>query len=366
MVQTESSLTRLDFQGALVFTGGGTGGHYFPAVALAEGVRTRWPETPICFVGAQRGIEARRLPESVWPHLLLDVEGFLGRSPLRVLKSTAKLWRTTSVLTDLWRNQRPKAVIGTGGYGSAPALLAARVQGIPFFIHESNAQPGMVTRVLAGGARRVWCGMDAIQARLPRASCLPVGTPVRKEFLRDFSDLCSRQPPYRVLVLGGSGGAKALNEAVFAMASDLLERFPQWEILHQTGSGDFSELSARQRHPRHIIAPFLEAMDQEIEAASLVVSRSGASTCSELKATGRPSLLVPMPGSASDHQTLNARAMVEEGRAILLVQTPDFASKLAEGMTPLMESLETRQALSHPEPNRAVALCLEDLAKLLD
>jgi UDP-N-acetylglucosamine--N-acetylmuramyl-(pentapeptide) pyrophosphoryl-undecaprenol N-acetylglucosamine transferase len=352
------------FAGSLVVTGGGTGGHYFPAVALAEGVRTRWPGRPVAFVGAQRGIEGRLLPQSAWPHLLLDVEGFMGRSPWRAARAARKLARARARLKAIWCRQRPWAVLGTGGYGAAPALLAARALGIPYFLHESNAQPGMLVKLLAPGAAGVWCGMDAVRRHLPKARCVAAGTPVRSAFLRPFSPLDQLRPPLRLLVLGGSGGARALNAAVLEMAPALLERFPQWDLLHQTGPAGFQALaeSGIQLHPRHRAAAFLDGMDRELEAASLVLTRSGASTCAELKACGRPALMVPMPGSAGNHQFMNAQAMVEEGRAVLLPQGPGLAGELLGEAARLMGDAGLLAALARPEANRAVATCLEDLA----
>lgn len=354
---------RPDFKDALVFTGGGTGGHYFPAVALAEGARMRWPDRPLAFVGAIRGIEAKRLPESGWPYLLLDVEGFLGRSPLAVLRSVWKLLGARRRLIGLWRAERPRAVVATGGYGSGPAVLAAKALGIPYFLHESNAQPGMLVKHLSKGAKRVWCGMEAVKERLPGASCLLVGTPVRADFLRSFSPVEALSAPFRLLVLGGSGGARALNEAMFKVAPELLERFPDWEILHQTGARDFPGLESLGRHERHRILAFLEEVHRELEASSLVISRSGASTCAELKACGRPALLVPMPGSAGDHQTMNALAMVTEGRAIHLVQGGTLAEDLGTEAAKLMGDPAARARFAPAVPNRAVDLCLEDLQR---
>ena len=350
------------FAGSLVVTGGGTGGHYFPAVALAEGARARWPDRPVAFVGASRGIEARLLPASAWPHLLLDVEGFAGRSPLRAARAALKLASARARLKAIWRRHRPWAVLGTGGYGAAPAVLAARALGIPYFLHESNAQPGLLVKWLAPGAAGVWCGMEAVRAHLPGARCLLAGTPVRASFLRPFSPAAGLQPPLRLLVLGGSGGARALNAAVLAMAPDLLERFPDWDLLHQAGPAGFAALAGQALHPRHRLVPFLEAMDLELEAASLVITRAGASTCAELKACGRPALMVPMPGSAGNHQVLNARAMAQEGRAQALLQGPELAAGLLEAAAGLMAESGRRLALARPEPNRAVASCLEDLA----
>ncbi len=350
-----------DFKDALVFTGGGTGGHFFPAVALAEGARKRWPDRPIVFVGATRGIEAKRLPESGWPHLLLDVEGFLGRSPLAVFRSMRKLWSARRALIKLWKQQRPAAVIATGGYGSGPAVLAAKRLGIPYFLHESNAQPGLLVKRVATGARRIWCGMEAVKDRLPGASCLLVGTPVREAFLRPFKPMEHLEAPYRVIVLGGSGGARALNEAVMELAPRLLDRFPEWDILHQTGTRDFQDLSQRSRHARHQLQAFLENVDGDMEAASLVVSRSGASTCAELKVCGRPAILVPMPGSAGDHQTMNALAMVSEGHAIHVPQNGQLVEALEREMARLMGDATARGVFAAPERNQAVERCLADL-----
>ena len=355
-------MTLTMFADSLVFTGGGTGGHFFPAVALAEGARARWEDRPVAFVGARRGLEARLLPSSGWPHLLLDVEGFVGRSPLHVTRAAWKLARARRELVRSWKLHRPWAVVGTGGYAAGPALWAARTLGIPYFLHESNAQPGLLVKLLAGRAEGVWCGMEEGLRGLPGARCVVAGTPVREAFLRDFQPLSAQRPPYRLLVLGGSGGARALNEAVFALAPALLERFPDWDLLHQTGAGPYPELAARPRHPRHKVAPFLEFMDRQMEAASLVVTRSGASTCAELKAAGRPSLMVPMPGSAGDHQTGNARAMEGEGRARLVPQGPGLDRLLGEEATRLMEDPGLLAGLARPETNQAVDICLEDLA----
>lgn len=350
------------FSGTLVLTGGGTGGHFFPAVALAEGAAARWPGRPIVFIGARRGIEARELPGTAWPHLLLDVEGMVGRSPLRMVRSAWKLWRAVSGLKGLWRQDRPRAVIGTGGYGSAPALLAARALGIPYFLHESNAAPGALVKLVAPGAVRVWCGMEAVRSLLPRADCRVVGTPVRAAFLRDFKPAASLLPPFRLLVLGGSGGARAINEALLAAAPSLLERWPDWEVLHQAGPAEVARLDGRPRHPRHSLVPFIARMDEAMEAAALVLGRAGASTCAELKAAGRPALLVPLPTSANDHQRMNALAMAAEGRAKVIEQSPELSARLEEELSRLMATAPERQSLSRPaEPNRAVESCLADL-----
>lgn len=355
------------YSGSLVMTGGGTGGHFFPAVALAEAARLRWPERPVVFVGAQRGIEGRLLPASPWPHLLLDVEGFAGRSPWKAARAAWKLSLACRRLRSLWKRHRPWAVVGTGGYGSAPALMVARLLGIPYFLHESNAKPGLVVERLARGAAGVWCGMDAVRSRLAGARCLSAGTPVRAGFLRAFQPVGALEPPRRLLVLGGSGGALALNAAVLSAAPALLERFPGWELLHQAGPAGYQALMSAQvqLHPRHTLVPFLDDMDSQLEAASLVITRSGASTCAELKACGRPALLVPMPGSAGNHQVLNARAMAAEGRGEVLEQGPSLVEDLVRAAAAFMGEPDRLAAMARPEPNRAVAACLDDLAAVM-
>lgn len=350
-----------DFSGALVFTGGGTGGHFFPAIALAEGARARWPGRPIGFVGARRGIEAGRLPDSGWPHLLLDVEGLVGRSPLRSLRALAKLWRATGQMRRRFRAGRPWAVVGTGGYAAAPALLAARSLGIPYFLHESNAAPGALVKLLAARARRVWCGMAAAEAELPGASCRTVGTPVRAAFLGAFAPQQELRPPHRLLAMGGSGGARALNEALFAVAAGLLEAHPDWELLQQTGRGVEAPAPL---HSRHALTAFIDDVAGALEASSLVLCRAGAVTCAELRACGRPAVLVPLPTSAGDHQRLNARAMAGEGRAELVEQGDGFADRLRDTLARLMADPALRLERARPEANTAVARCLDDLETL--
>ncbi|MBS1785528.1 MAG: UDP-N-acetylglucosamine--N-acetylmuramyl-(pentapeptide) pyrophosphoryl-undecaprenol N-acetylglucosamine transferase [Acidobacteria bacterium] len=352
-----------DFQDAIVFTGGGTGGHFFPAVALAEGARARWPGRKIAFVGATRGIEARKLPGSEWPHLLLDVEGFLGRSPFRVARSAWKLFRAKAALKRQWKAGRPFAVIATGGYGAAPALMAAKALGIPYYLHESNAAPGALVKQMASGARRVWCGMDAVKELLPGAACLTAGTPVRDAFRRPFKSIKELRRPFQLLVLGGSGGARAINDAMMEAAPALLDIFDDWTILQQTGPAEFERLKDQARHDRHHLAPFIEDMAGTMEASALVVSRAGASTCAELKTVGRGSILIPLPTSANQHQLRNAEAMAKEFRAVLVQQQANLADHLEAHCHSHMGNAYARLQLAQkPEPNRAVEICLDDLA----
>jgi UDP-N-acetylglucosamine--N-acetylmuramyl-(pentapeptide) pyrophosphoryl-undecaprenol N-acetylglucosamine transferase len=357
-----------NFTRSLVVTGGGTGGHYFPAIAIAEGVRARWCDRPIVFVGSKRGIEGRLLVHSDWPYLLLDVEGFVGRSPLNILKSGLKLAFAYSQLKAIWTHNRPWAVVGTGGYGSAPALLAARSLGVPFFIHESNAKPGLLVKYLSSSAYGVWCGMEAVRPHLSGARHILTGTPVRSTFLRKFSpiQLNKSDSKFQLLVLGGSGGASVLNGAMLTIAPLLLDRFPSLHILHQVGEREFSKITRLVTNARHSIVPFLSNIDLEMEAATLVITRSGASTCAELMTCGRPALMVPMPNSAGNHQVMNARAMVDDGRAVMLHQTDNLSVDLLNKISMFVANPELLLSMSLSTDNHSVAACLENLQTLLD
>ena len=365
-VATKATWAPSDYAGALVVTGGGTGGHFFPAQALAEGWQLRHPQQKIVMIGAHRGIEAKHLPQLPFAYELLHVEGFVGRSPWRLLTSLFLLWRSVRHLRRQWKQHRPQAVIGTGGYAAAPALRAAVSLGIPIYLHESNAAPGKLIDWMAPRAQRVWCGMKEVQDRLPQASCLIVGTPVRAAFRRSFSPIKTLTAPYQLLVLGGSGGARAINQAMMKCAPLLLEAFPNWIVLHQVGARDFPYFSQLDHHPRHHLVPFIEAMDQTLEQTSLVISRSGASICAELKASGRGSILIPFPRSAGDHQRRNAESLAREDRSILVLEQNPLEDFIEAHASSHMRNAYARHTLAKtPELNRAVELCLEDLEQSL-
>lgn len=357
----------INYRHAIVITGGGTGGHFFPGVALAERIQERFPDHPLVFVGAERGIESRILPNLKWPFALFPVEGFIGRSPLGMLQAAWWLWWSEQKLKRLWKVDRPSCVVGTGGYASAPALRAAQSLKIPFCIHESNASPGRLVQWLAPHAVHVWCGLKDLSAKLPKAKCKVVGTPLRQSFVRSFQEIKLLKPPYQLLVLGGSGGAQAINKAMLIAGPALLEQFPDWTILHQVGIRDFAFMQQQVRHERYRIVAFIDAMDLALEESSLVISRSGASICAELKASGRGSILIPFPKSAGDHQRHNAEALAKENRAILVLEQENLHDFIEAHAASHMAKPYPRITLAKtPESNHAVELCLNDLELILN
>ena len=307
---------------------GGTGGHIFPGLAVAAALSQR--QVPVVWLGSRRGMENQLVPAAGITLETLDIGGLRGKDaltrvlmPLRLLRA---VWQAMTVLS----RHRPRAVLSFGGYAAGPGGLAAWLRRLPLLVHEQNRAPGLTNRVLSRLARRVLVGFpDAF----PGARW--VGNPVRSDIsglptpdqrLRDHNG------PLRLLVLGGSQGARALNESVPDAVAQLQDALPQvLDVRHQCGRGNESSTAAS--YARHAISvtpePFIEDMVTAYRWADLVVCRAGALTLAELAAAGLPSLLVPLPTAADDHQTRNAEFLVEHGAAELLPQGDALASRMA-------------------------------------
>ena len=310
---------------SLVFAGGGTGGHFFPAVAIADRVcelAGAACEKKIVFVGTTRGIEYRLRETLAYPLQIINVRG-LERAftfknlavPLLALKS---LWQSRKLL----RKTAPDLVVGTGGYVSWPVLRTAAMMKIPVVLQEQNSYPGVASRQLARFATRVYLGYDEARAYLPNQ--IPVvltGNPVRREIavgnrqeaLNHFKLNPSRRT---ILILGGSQGAHALNEAVLkSLESHFIP--DSYQLLWQTGMNDYAEVTRRlgERAERHAIFLFEKRMDLVYAAADMVIGRAGAISLAEIESAALPALLIPYPQAAGDHQRKNAQAARERGFA---------------------------------------------------
>lgn len=339
----------------VVFSGGGTGGHLYPALALADALRRIRPDVQALFVGASRGIEARVLPNRGEEHLLLPVVGFSRSAPLwKRLGALLPLGRALAGALGYLRRHDPAVVVVTGGYAGAPTGLGAVLLGIPLVIQEQNAEPGLVTRVLSRWARRVHLAFPEAADRLParvreriRVSGNPVRAPDpvqvqdRDEARRAF-DLAPDLPV--VLVVGGSQGAAALNDALVEAARlvdpndvDPSEpgRGPEFQILWSTGPAHLERVRARLGRTggdRIRVFGYIDDMPSALAAADLAVSRAGAMATSEFLAWGLPAILVPLPGAAADHQTRNAVALEDAGAAIHLPQDTLSGATLLKGI----------------------------------
>lgn len=322
----------------VVIAGGGTGGHVFPGVAVARELVRRQPGAVVTFAGTARGLESRLVPQEGFELDVIRSAGLKGRSIAAMARGLALV---PASLADAWRvvsRRRPDAVIGVGGYSSGPVVLVAALRGIPTMLLEQNAMPGLTNRLLARVVRAAALTYDDVHGYFGRKGFV-TGNPVRPEFITladspipdPIADSRSPIADGRVLVLGGSQGAHAINVAMVAAAAELGRRCPGLEIVHQTGTRDLD--AVREGYARAGVvartAAFLDGVAGEMTAASLVIARAGATTLAELAALGRPAVLVPFPGATDDHQTKNAQALVAGGAAVLLPEASLTGDRLA-------------------------------------
>ena len=302
----------------IVFAGGGTGGHLFPALAVADELRRRRPLAAIEFVGGRRGLEIRLVPAAGYPLRTLPLSGLKGASlPARAVAAAAAGLAVLRCLASFVA-RRPALVVGVGGYASGPAALAASILRVPVMLMEQNHFPGATNRWLAPRADAVCVPSDAARSRLGGIGIV-TGNPVRREFA------AIGPPPggerLALLAFGGSRGARSINRAMVEALPLLAAMSPPPAIVHQTGPEAHAEVAAAYgAHPSlpADVRPFLDDMPRRIADADLVVCRAGATTLAELAAAGRPAILVPFPFAADDHQRLNAEAVRDEGAAVVI------------------------------------------------
>lgn len=340
----------------VVIAGGGTGGHLFPGIALAEEIRARGGE--VHFVGTERGIEARAVPEQGYPLALIDVAGIKGRGVSGLLRGLLRLPRAWWQSLRLLRSLRPDVVVGVGGYASGPVVATAAMLRIPTAILEQNSIPGITNRILSRLVRKVFCTFPDVRGRFPARKVVLAGNPIRRQILGQLvaaGETTSAAAPAphgpRLFVFGGSQGARAINDAVIAALPALLQRLPDLEIWHQTGKGDDERV--RQAYaalglgePRARVAAFLKDMAAPYAWCDLVMCRAGATSLSELTAVGKPAVLVPFPHATDNHQEWNARALVDAGGAVLLRESEWSPAAVAEALGGLLQAPERLATMS--------------------
>ena len=321
----------------IVIAGGGTGGHLMPALALAQALRAARPDVELLLVGAERGIEAQVLAHHPFPYRLLPLEPLYRRAWWRNLRWPRVAWRVWRATDRLLDEQRPAVVVGTGGYAAGPVVWRAQRRGIPTVLQEQNAFPGLATRWLARRARQVHLGFPEARGLLtpgPDTQLFSFGNPIAPPDGAGGEDLGLDAARPRVLVFGGSQGARALNAAVAgALDRHLLDGV---SVLWGTGPAHAPALARYAVPGRVVVRGFFDPMASAYRVADLVVSRAGAMTVAELCAWGRPSILVPLPSAAADHQTWNARALAAAGAAVLLAERDLRPDSLALLVTQLV------------------------------
>jgi UDP-N-acetylglucosamine--N-acetylmuramyl-(pentapeptide) pyrophosphoryl-undecaprenol N-acetylglucosamine transferase len=327
----------------LAFAGGGTGGHLFPGLAVADLAVRAGLADDVVFLGALRGIEARLVPEAGYELLAYDVEGVSGRGAAARLRALAKLASAVMAARSQLRRRRIEALVGLGGYASAAGVIAARLSGTPVVLLEQNRVAGMANRRLARFARFVCISFEDTARCFPAAACRVTGNPLRAGL-----EVVTPYPARAgLLVFGGSTGALNLNRAFTRAAASLSAEMPLPPIIHQTGSACVDEV--RDSYARSSIdvriETFISDMAQAYGSARLAVCRAGATTIAELAATATPSILVPY-GGAGDHQRANALAMVEAGAALMVEDDSACAGNLAAALAGLLRDQEKLNSMS--------------------
>lgn len=340
----------------VLMTTGGTGGHVYPALAVALELRARGYR--VAWIGTRRGLESRVVPAHGIDLHHLPVQGVRGKNLWQKLR--AGFWLVVAMVRALWlvARLRPACVVGFGGFVSGPTGLAAWLLRRPLLIHEQNAVSGTTNRMLAPFARRIAMGFAG--AFPSSAKTLHTGNPLRAEIIAAGSDAqydFSPQRPLRLLVLGGSLGASAINDVV----PGALRRFNRdgsasIQIVHQTGEAHYPEMAQRYHDLDDQlvrVAPFIDDMAQTYQWADLVLCRAGALTVSELAMMGRPSILVPLPRAIDDHQTANARMLVAAGAGVIMLQNELDASRLVNRLRALLA--DPQQLMNMSQAAYAVA-----------
>lgn len=326
---------------SVVIAGGGTGGHLFPGIAVAEEFRRRNPVCRIVFVSSGRPLEERVLSASGFEKAVIPVEGIKSRGPMAKLKSLAMLPLGFARAVMLLLRIRPDVVVGMGGYSAGPVVLGAWMLRYRRVICEQNRQPGMTNRILARFAQRVYVSFPDSFDNVPAEKKMLTGNPVRRRILEALSAPENGCPAkqassdrFNVLILGGSQGAHGLNLAVIRAMDDLADK-ENYHFIHQSGTADADAVAAayREKGFSAVVAPFFEDMAGLYRGADLVICRAGATTVAEIAVAGKAAVFVPFPYAADDHQMFNALHLVEAGAAEMILEKDlsgcDLAGRIA-------------------------------------
>ena len=347
----------------VVIAGGGTGGHLYPGIAVARELLRREPDAKVTFAGTARGIEARVVPREGFELDVLRSTGLKGTAMMSFARGMALLPLSG---VDAWRilsRRAPAVVIGVGGYSSGPVVMTAAARGIPTVLLEQNAVPGLTNRLLARVVSAAAVTFDQTVSYFGRRGIV-TGNPVRPEFFTDSSTPASGTAgPSRILIFGGSQGAHAINVAMVAAAPRLAAEPGRMAITHQTGERDLELVRDGYRRAGldARVEPFLFDMDREVKSADLVVCRAGATTLAELTAAGRPSVLIPLPTAADDHQRKNAEVLGAAAAAEVIEQkdlTGDLLAARILALTADRTRLDAMSAAARQlaRPNAAAAI----------
>ncbi|HKT47512.1 MAG TPA: undecaprenyldiphospho-muramoylpentapeptide beta-N-acetylglucosaminyltransferase [Candidatus Acidoferrales bacterium] len=354
----------------LLIAGGGTGGHVFPAIAIAKEWLSREGEREVVLVGTQRGLEVKLVPQAGLPLETLRVAGLKGKGGTTLVKNLAMLGLGVKDAFGVLRRHRPIAAFGVGGYAAGPMLLATWLRGIPNVIFEPNAEPGFTNKVLARMSKRIGTGYD-VTARAFGQKAILTGCPVRPEFFT----IAPRRPekPIHLLVTGGSQGALPINRTVVDAMDRLAARKSELSIVHQTGERDYDAVRTAyaRREINAEVVPFLTNMAERFAWADIIVCRAGAITAAEIAAAGRAAIFIPFGRATDSHQLRNAQEMARAGAGRLIAEPELTAERLGteifslvDGPDRIEQLARAARGLSRPNAAREIVDLIESAANV--
>ncbi len=333
----------------IIIAGGGTGGHLFPGLALAEELRRRDRKTEVIFVGTERGIEARIIPREGYPIRFVRSEGFVGKSTFHKIKAAAKTILSVIDSYGILKAVKPDMVIGVGGYASGAIVLIAAMKSVPTMIHEQNSVPGLTNKMLGRVVKRVCVTYHESLSFFPLGKTFLTGNPIRLKIMKGDREAACRlfsldKELFTVFVFGGSSGARAINRVMVDSLNHLSDLKDKVQFLHQTGDKDFENIreAYRKAGVKGTVAPFIYQMSEAYAAADVVVSRAGATTLAEITALGKPAILIPYPYAAGRHQEFNAMKLGEMGAAHVMLENEMTGEGLAAKIRELYENEAAR------------------------
>ena len=340
----------------MIIAGGGTGGHLFPGMAVAEEFLARDHANEVLFVGTERGIEAQAVPAAGYRLELISAAGIRGKGGLTQVKGIAMMIYGYAQSRKVLKSFRPDMVLGVGGYASLPMVLAARGMQIPRFIHEQNAIPGQTNRLLARFADRVFITLEESARYFPKGATLLTGNPLRRQILEMAGKQNPPSPPplskgeseqseqggIHLFVFGGSQGAHAINMAMVEALPFLKQAQVKLKIVHQTGNNDCEEVLAGYRAAgvEARVTPFISDMAAEYARADLIICRAGATTIAEVTACGKTCLFIPFPYAVDDHQRRNAEALLKKDACFMMLEQEVTGGTLAETIRTLAKDTD--------------------------
>lgn len=326
----------------VIIAGGGTGGHLFPGLAVAEEFRNRDAQTEVIFVGTEFGIEARVVPREGYPIRFLRAEGLVGKSVFRKIKAMVKVLFSIVDSYRIIRTVNPDIVIGVGGYASGAIMLVAFLMSMPAMILEQNSIPGLTNKILGRFINTVCITYQESISFFQNSRTFLTGTPVRMQVLKGTPESAYKlfsleKGLFTIFAFGGSSGARSINMAMVSALNYMPDLRDKIQFLHQTGLNDYETIRDAYRKAgfKGTITPFIYQMGEAYAVADIVISRAGATTLAELTALGKPAILIPYPYAAGNHQELNARKLLEMGAAKMILDRELKGEALAENIREL-------------------------------